>query len=62
MNLNKLRFLLMGIIITVLSVVLLLVKYNAAEYGLLAAGIVLFIIGLIYNPKPKTPSSDTESK
>ena len=52
----------MGIIITVLSVILLLVKNNAAEYGLLAAGIVLFIIGLIYNPKPKTPSSDTESK
>ncbi len=51
----KLRLLLAGCIIAVLGVVLLILRgFSIPFVALIAVGIVLFVIGIIWKPKVKT--------
>ena len=50
MNGLKLRFLLMGCIIAIIGIALLVKRgYSIDFVGLLGAGMVLFVIGLLWN-------------
>ena len=60
MNSMKLRFLAMGCIITILGVAFLILRGESLPLiGIIVVGIVLLIIGIVWNPKVK---SDTNRK
>jgi predicted membrane channel-forming protein YqfA (hemolysin III family) len=63
MNLMKLRFLAMGCIFIILSIVLLFRRYSVDDFGLTVLGIILLAIGAVWKntetKKKPAPPSDT---
>jgi hypothetical protein len=51
----KLRLILMGCILTVLSIIFMIVRgYSEPLIGLLIVGIILTVVGFAWKPKEKT--------
>ena len=56
----KLRLILMGCILTVIGVILLIRNgFSTPLVGILVLGIVLAIVGIVWNPRKHTQSSST---
>lgn len=54
MDSMKLRLILMGCILTVIGVILLIIRgYSASFVGILIIGIVLAVVGVVWNPRKK---------
>jgi len=62
MNSMKLRFLLMGSILIILSTALLVTRYSADDFILTIVGIILLVIGIVWKnteTKKVAPPSGT---
>jgi len=62
MNLMKLRFLMMGIILIILSIALLVKRYSPDDFILTFVGIILLAVGIVWKnteTKKVVPPSNT---
>jgi FtsH-binding integral membrane protein len=62
MNLMKLRFLMMGTILIILSIALLVKRYSTDDFILTAVGIILLAVGIVWKnteTKKDVPPSNT---